>query len=372
MGGIVCDKNIRVAGDEFTQDIEEYMRRQHNILVGERTAEQIKIEVGAAMTELDNPPPDYAVRGRDLTRRIVEHLGTRARLGDIGALVELSQFVEDPAMRQAISNRPSPTLFTEPIGPEELVDVGRAQGIGDGPDWTELRDLMTLDAPHRLVVRRADRSVVLAGAFGRADAFAVRGPVAASLRSAVASSGADPVRTFAGVVWFAEAPDQERADAARLGTGALMLLHGVADMQAVVIHYPPPDRRPIEALAVIALPMPGDRPRGVALSDFRPHGAAGFVEAVVLAELGAAPRSAEHARLLAVDDDPHRKVALLARLDTVFDGSPEDERLRQAIELAHLGPRPSEQECLDRMHVSRRTWYRLLRTARERVVDPAR
>src|SRR5882672_4005971 len=66
LGGIACDKNIRVAGDEFTQDIEEYMRRQHNILVGERTAETIKIEVGAAMSDIDNPPPDYAVHGRDL------------------------------------------------------------------------------------------------------------------------------------------------------------------------------------------------------------------------------------------------------------------------------------------------------------------
>ncbi|MCC7503453.1 MAG: rod shape-determining protein [Flavobacteriales bacterium] len=74
LGGIVCDKNIRVAGDEFTQDIEEYMRRQHNILVGERTAEQIKIEVGAAMTELDNPPPDYAVRGRDLMTGIPKEI----------------------------------------------------------------------------------------------------------------------------------------------------------------------------------------------------------------------------------------------------------------------------------------------------------
>ena len=74
LGGIVCDKNIRVAGDELTQDIEEYMRRQHNILVGERTAEQIKIEVGAAMTELDNPPPDYAVRGRDLMTGIPKEI----------------------------------------------------------------------------------------------------------------------------------------------------------------------------------------------------------------------------------------------------------------------------------------------------------
>jgi rod shape-determining protein MreB len=74
LGGIVCDKNIRVAGDEFTQDIEEYMRRQHNILVGERTAETIKIEVGAALTELDNPPPDYAVRGRDLMTGIPKEI----------------------------------------------------------------------------------------------------------------------------------------------------------------------------------------------------------------------------------------------------------------------------------------------------------
>jgi rod shape-determining protein MreB len=66
LGGIVCDRSIRVAGDDFTSDIEDYMRRQHNILVGERSAERIKIEVGAAITELDNPPPDFAVHGRDL------------------------------------------------------------------------------------------------------------------------------------------------------------------------------------------------------------------------------------------------------------------------------------------------------------------
>lgn len=74
LGGIVSDKSIRVAGDDFTKDIEEYMRRQHNILVGERTAEQIKLEVGAAMSELDDPPPDYAVRGRDLMTGIPKEI----------------------------------------------------------------------------------------------------------------------------------------------------------------------------------------------------------------------------------------------------------------------------------------------------------
>jgi rod shape-determining protein MreB len=45
LGGIVCDRSIRTAGDDFTADIEDYMRRQHNILIGERSAERIKIEV---------------------------------------------------------------------------------------------------------------------------------------------------------------------------------------------------------------------------------------------------------------------------------------------------------------------------------------
>ena len=74
LGGIVCDKSIRIAGDEFTANIEEYMRRQHNILIGERSAERVKIEVGAAMAEIDNPPPDFAVHGRDLMTGIPKEI----------------------------------------------------------------------------------------------------------------------------------------------------------------------------------------------------------------------------------------------------------------------------------------------------------
>lgn len=63
LGGIVANKSIRIAGDDFTADIQEYMRRQHNLRVGERTAERIKINVGSALTELENPPEDYVVHG---------------------------------------------------------------------------------------------------------------------------------------------------------------------------------------------------------------------------------------------------------------------------------------------------------------------
>ncbi|HHJ11159.1 MAG TPA: rod shape-determining protein [Bacteroidetes bacterium] len=66
LGGIVTNKSIRVAGDVFTADIQAYMRYQHNIKIGERTAEDIKINVGSAMTDLDEPPQDYVVRGPNL------------------------------------------------------------------------------------------------------------------------------------------------------------------------------------------------------------------------------------------------------------------------------------------------------------------
>lgn len=74
LGGIVNNKSIRIAGDDFTTDIMEYMRKQHNISIGERTAERIKIEVGAAMTEIDDPPDDYAVHGRDMLTGIPKEI----------------------------------------------------------------------------------------------------------------------------------------------------------------------------------------------------------------------------------------------------------------------------------------------------------
>jgi len=66
LGGIVCNKSIRIAGDGFTSDIQAYMRHQHNIKIGESTAEDIKIAVGAALPDIDNPPADFVVRGPNI------------------------------------------------------------------------------------------------------------------------------------------------------------------------------------------------------------------------------------------------------------------------------------------------------------------
>ena len=64
LGGIVKNSSIRVAGDDFTADIQEYMNRQHNVRVSERMAERIKIHVGSALTDLEeDAPEEYIVHG---------------------------------------------------------------------------------------------------------------------------------------------------------------------------------------------------------------------------------------------------------------------------------------------------------------------
>ena len=74
LGGIVTDRSIRVAGDNFTTDIRIYMRNHHNIDIGERMAEKIKINVGAALQELEEPPINFAVHGRDLMSGIPKEI----------------------------------------------------------------------------------------------------------------------------------------------------------------------------------------------------------------------------------------------------------------------------------------------------------
>lgn len=74
LSGIVCEASVRIAGDVFTRDIVDYMRREHNLLIGERSAEFIKMQVGAALPDLDNPPADIEVRGRDLMTGIPKEI----------------------------------------------------------------------------------------------------------------------------------------------------------------------------------------------------------------------------------------------------------------------------------------------------------
>lgn len=104
LSGIVCDQSIRIAGDEFTSDIMNYMRRQHNILIGERTAEQIKIHVGSARLELENPPEDYPVNGRDLMTGIPKQI--KVSYGEISHCLDKSIAKIEDAVLKALETTP--------------------------------------------------------------------------------------------------------------------------------------------------------------------------------------------------------------------------------------------------------------------------
>ncbi len=70
LGGIPTSTSVKVAGDRFNADIIDYMRKVHNIAIGVATAEQIKINVGSALEDIENPPAEYEVHGRDLVHGI--------------------------------------------------------------------------------------------------------------------------------------------------------------------------------------------------------------------------------------------------------------------------------------------------------------
>ncbi|TSC91924.1 MAG: rod shape-determining protein MreB [Parcubacteria group bacterium Licking1014_17] len=72
MGGVVASRSLRIAGDKFTSDITQYLREEHNMLVGEATAEQVKITVGSAYPLVEELTT--RIRGRDLISGLPKEL----------------------------------------------------------------------------------------------------------------------------------------------------------------------------------------------------------------------------------------------------------------------------------------------------------
>ncbi len=75
LGGIVTSRSIRIGGDEMDEAIVNYIKRTYNLMIGERTAEEIKINIGSAIA-LDEMPDneEYQVRGRDLVSGLPKHV----------------------------------------------------------------------------------------------------------------------------------------------------------------------------------------------------------------------------------------------------------------------------------------------------------
>ena len=110
LGGIVTNKSIRVAGDEFNEDIREYMGPQYNIKLGERTAELIKINVGSALNELENPPEDYIVHGPNRMTSLPMELPVTYQ--DVAHCIEKSISKIEAAVLSALDTTP-PELYAD-------------------------------------------------------------------------------------------------------------------------------------------------------------------------------------------------------------------------------------------------------------------
>ncbi|MDX9871679.1 MAG: rod shape-determining protein [Clostridia bacterium] len=78
LGGIVTSKSVRIGGDKFDEAIVRYMRRYHNLMIGERTAEEIKIELGSANPET-REKTTTEIRGRDLVSGLPKNITLHIR-----------------------------------------------------------------------------------------------------------------------------------------------------------------------------------------------------------------------------------------------------------------------------------------------------
>ncbi len=113
LGGIVTNSSIRIAGDDFTADIQEYMRRQHNVKVSERMAERIKISVGAALTDLgEDAPEDYVVHGPNCITALPMEVSVCYQ--EIAHCLEKSLAKVEMAVLNALENTP-PELYADVV-----------------------------------------------------------------------------------------------------------------------------------------------------------------------------------------------------------------------------------------------------------------
>lgn len=72
MGGIVTSRSVRIGGDEMDMAIINYLKKTYSLMIGERTAESIKVTIGSAYVE--NPARDMEIRGRDLVTGLPKHM----------------------------------------------------------------------------------------------------------------------------------------------------------------------------------------------------------------------------------------------------------------------------------------------------------
>ncbi len=110
LGGIVCSESIKVAGDVFTEDIQTYVRQNHNVKIGDRTAEDIKINVGAALSELDEEVENFDLIGVDVFTSLPKKLSIS--YSEVAYALEKSLVKIDAAIMKVLEETP-PELYAD-------------------------------------------------------------------------------------------------------------------------------------------------------------------------------------------------------------------------------------------------------------------
>ena len=112
LGGIVCSESIDVAGDTYTNDIMEYVRQQHSVRIGERTAEEIKCKIGAAIPELEDAPEDYVVTGPSMLTGLPQTI--TLSYNEIAYALDKSLAKLDAALMKVLQEMPA-ELYTDVV-----------------------------------------------------------------------------------------------------------------------------------------------------------------------------------------------------------------------------------------------------------------
>ena len=110
LGGIVCSESVTVAGDVFTSDIQNYVRQQHNVRIGERTAEAIKCAIGAAIPKLEEEPEDFTVTGPNMLTALPQSV--TLNYNEIAYALEKSLIKLDAALMKVLETMP-PELYAD-------------------------------------------------------------------------------------------------------------------------------------------------------------------------------------------------------------------------------------------------------------------
>jgi rod shape-determining protein MreB len=132
LGDIVIDNTIRIAGDEMNQDIIDYVRDKYNILIGERSAEDIKIEIGSAAPLKEEK--EVVIQGRDLLAGLPKSIKLSSAEVREAISVSLSQITE--AVKDAIEDTP-PELLKDIFNDGIFVVGGGALIRGLDKYWKE-------------------------------------------------------------------------------------------------------------------------------------------------------------------------------------------------------------------------------------------